>query len=96
MIENHSPHWSIRTRSRSVDYNIIKNNIQRGYKLNQSVRSPMEMVFPLSLDFVSKKLGPECRFLRVKAIQYLFKHVFESPEDIWVRQMQIFPGIRER
>ena len=81
MIENPSPHWSLRTRSWSFDYNIIKNNIKRGYKLNQRVRSPIEMVFPVTLDFISKTLRPECRFLRVKAIQYLFKHVFESPEE---------------
>jgi hypothetical protein len=54
MTENPSPDWSLRTRSRSYDFQIIENNnIKRGYKLNQTLRNPIEMVFPVvEHDFV--------------------------------------------
>jgi hypothetical protein len=96
MNENHSPHYTLRSQSRTIDSQIIVNYVKRGYRLSQSARSPIEMVLPVELDFVSKKLGSECRLLRVKAIKYLFKHVFQSPEEVKWGELHLIRQIRDR
>ncbi len=52
MKENPSPHHSLTLRSRFIDSQMIERSIKRGFKLNQTVRSPKEIVIPVELDFV--------------------------------------------
>ena len=83
-------------RSRFIDSQMIERSIKRGFKLSQTVRSLREIVIPVELEFVSKKLGPGCRLLRIKAIQYLFKQVFESPEEDKWGELHLIRQIRDR
>lgn len=93
--ENPHQHHLLTTRSLKFDSTDIEAKMKRGIKLNQTLQNRSKLVIQEVPKIEARKLTPECIKLRASAIEYLFKHVFQSPpQDKWA-ELHLIHSIRD-